>query len=913
MLVLAGLACLPGSAAAQISWSYLTRLEYIPYPDSDIVLVKLRMHIPATATEIAVPGAPWSVAASADGRWAYVVRRLANAVSVIDAVSRNVVASIPVGVTPLDVAVTPDGSKAYVANSGSGTVSVIDTATNTVVATIPIAGSPSSVAATPDGVSVLVAHGADMSVIDTATDTPSALVPLTHPADRIAIRPDGLRAYVSLPGFDQVAVVDVTSRTQIQSIPVGAQPRGLAVSPNGAMLFVANFGGSVTVIDTASHAVLPGGVAQNLLAAPLAVAFNSNAIVRVSDRVQNRAIAFLAAHLQLGAGIAEPSSTGPAFLTFGPALITGDCPDFFPVCAGTVTNGASLWDSGEYQSMIFHAGGSLVVVGDLTTSRLVSLLPAQPASGYLTNDGRVTLLGDIVNGGRLVKSGSGTLTVAGARIEADFSIDGGTLDVAANVSGAVSVASSGAVLSGTATVGTIDAPMGSVRPGGVDGNAPGVLRAGQAALGVGTRFIAQIDGPAPGTGYDQLDASGTAALNGSTLDVRPGYAPVLGATFTIVTHATGTFAGLPEGARLAASGRVFDITYRGGGGSDVVLTYVGDDVAPTLAPSSDLAIDAAAEDVVTVSLTVGDDGPLDALTFAATSGNQTLVPDAGLSFSGTGASRTLAITRVPDVSNLSSEITVSVSDAVQTTRRTFRFTVNPRRFYLMAEGSTGPFFSTDIAIANPHATDTPIKVAFFKQDGTSVRRNMTLAPMSRTTLHVKDIPGMEATSFTTGVISGSRIRRDCTAANYGFSIPAPASSATWTYQQGAAVAASSPSLSAWISAWTSSSRWLRLRRPVQTAPQAFRGAGARRTPNGHRFGSLVRRAGYRSKSEKLCRLVSHGWACGGAIRPFGDLGGRLPDGAKPQFFRSTNINIHEPGDRPQYGNSCRSCRMGSSD
>ena len=37
---------------------------------------------------------------------------------------------------------TPNGSKVYVANSGSNTVSVIDAATNTVIATIPVAFGP---------------------------------------------------------------------------------------------------------------------------------------------------------------------------------------------------------------------------------------------------------------------------------------------------------------------------------------------------------------------------------------------------------------------------------------------------------------------------------------------------------------------------------------------------------------------------------------------------------------------------------------------------------------------------------------------------------------------------------------------------------------------------------------------------
>jgi YVTN family beta-propeller protein len=80
------------------------------------------------------------------------------AVSVIDTGAKPpaVVATVGVGIDPTGVAVTPDGKHAYVANHESGTVSVIDAATNTVVATIPIVGFPittpnNGVAITPDG------------------------------------------------------------------------------------------------------------------------------------------------------------------------------------------------------------------------------------------------------------------------------------------------------------------------------------------------------------------------------------------------------------------------------------------------------------------------------------------------------------------------------------------------------------------------------------------------------------------------------------------------------------------------------------------------------------------------------------------------------------------------------------------
>ena len=48
--------------------------------------------------------------------------------------AQTVTATIPVGKAPFGVAFTPNGAYAYVTNQISGTVSVINTATNTVTA-----------------------------------------------------------------------------------------------------------------------------------------------------------------------------------------------------------------------------------------------------------------------------------------------------------------------------------------------------------------------------------------------------------------------------------------------------------------------------------------------------------------------------------------------------------------------------------------------------------------------------------------------------------------------------------------------------------------------------------------------------------------------------------------------------------
>ncbi len=74
------------------------------------------------------------MAVSADGRWAASTHGGSQDVALIDAVTKSVVATIPVGKGPGFPLFSPDGAKLYVMNYGMGDIAVIDTATKKVVA-----------------------------------------------------------------------------------------------------------------------------------------------------------------------------------------------------------------------------------------------------------------------------------------------------------------------------------------------------------------------------------------------------------------------------------------------------------------------------------------------------------------------------------------------------------------------------------------------------------------------------------------------------------------------------------------------------------------------------------------------------------------------------------------------------------
>jgi subtilisin-like proprotein convertase family protein len=75
----------------------------------------------------------------------------------------------------------------------------------------------------------------------------------------------------------------------------------------------------------------------------------------------------------------------------------------------------------------------------------------------------------------------------------------------------------------------------------------------------------------------------------------------------------------------------------------------------------------------------------------------------------------------------------------------------------LAEGSTGSFFSTELALANPNASAANVELAFLKQDGSRIVRDLTLAPTSRSTIALGSIPELDATPVSITLTSPDRL------------------------------------------------------------------------------------------------------------------------------------------------------------
>jgi YVTN family beta-propeller protein len=99
-----------------------------------------------------------------------------------------------------------------------------------------------------------------VSVIDTASNTVVGTpIPVGGEPEGVAVTPDGKHAYVTNAAFSigSVSVIDTAANTVGDTIPVGTAPFGVAVTPDGKDAYVANLeDNTVSVIDTATNTVV---------------------------------------------------------------------------------------------------------------------------------------------------------------------------------------------------------------------------------------------------------------------------------------------------------------------------------------------------------------------------------------------------------------------------------------------------------------------------------------------------------------------------------------------------------------------------------------------------------------------------------------------------------------------------------
>jgi len=97
------------------------------------------------------------------------------------------------------------------------------------------------------------ASGDTVSVIDTSTNMVTTTVTVGSGPMGLAITPNGDYVYVADYGGASVSVIDTSTNTVTGTVTVGNDPWGVAITPNGDYVYVTNNGAdTVSVIDTST-------------------------------------------------------------------------------------------------------------------------------------------------------------------------------------------------------------------------------------------------------------------------------------------------------------------------------------------------------------------------------------------------------------------------------------------------------------------------------------------------------------------------------------------------------------------------------------------------------------------------------------------------------------------------------------
>lgn len=330
-------------------------------------------------------------------------------------------------------------------------------------------------------------------------------------------------------------------------------------STNGSLYFTG------TTIDLNGHNLTFEGVAGE-------IQVNLAAIVGVGDVIKT------------GAGylgmVPASSYTGATEVREGRLVVQSGSALGAPGSGTTVFPGAILNPGGTFTSaepLVLH--GALNIggfqFGTNTWTGPIALM-ATNASILVNSSARADLNGVISGTGGFTKSGVGTLI-----LNADNTYAGtttnilGTLVINGNQPNNPIVLAGG-TLAGVGTVGTITASGSAAKTIG-PGISPGILNCSNLTLSASATFLVELNGTAAGANYDQLNVSGTVALNDARLSVTLGYLASGGDSYTLIINdgtdsVVGAFNGMPEGAPVAFGVNLFRITYMGGTGNDVVLT-----------------------------------------------------------------------------------------------------------------------------------------------------------------------------------------------------------------------------------------------------------------------------------------------------------------------------------------------------
>jgi 6-phosphogluconolactonase len=256
----------------------------------------------------AIPGSPFSnvsgpssLAVSSNGFFAYVTNSRANTVTAFRVSTEGALLLVPstqanpnpapVDAAPGALAIAPDTKHLYVASGSADTVTAFNIEAAGALTVIPPSGGntnpvpvigsdPSSMAISQSGKFLYVANSGSNDVTAFSIGVTGLVSPIassgasTNPLSTggtapkgIAVSPDGSFLYVANSGSHTLTVFQIGANGRLTLAPSagartnpisvsGTTPNALMISPNGRFLYVANGGGNVSLFTVGSDGLL---------------------------------------------------------------------------------------------------------------------------------------------------------------------------------------------------------------------------------------------------------------------------------------------------------------------------------------------------------------------------------------------------------------------------------------------------------------------------------------------------------------------------------------------------------------------------------------------------------------------------------------------------------------------------------
>lgn len=201
--------------------------------------------------------------------------------SFVDLATAKELGRVATGRMPHEIAISPDGRQAAVVAYGGRSIDLFDIARRTRLRTLDLSPNegPHGLVWLRDGrLLATTERSQSLTLIEPRAGDAVLSIPTGQAGTHmVAVSPDLRRAYTANIPAGTVTIVDLEGRRKLSDLAVGGRPEGIAVSPDGRTLWVADLEGAR--VQAFSTSAIETGSAKPLAAVstgkrPIRVAFS---------------------------------------------------------------------------------------------------------------------------------------------------------------------------------------------------------------------------------------------------------------------------------------------------------------------------------------------------------------------------------------------------------------------------------------------------------------------------------------------------------------------------------------------------------------------------------------------------------------------------------------------------------------